>query len=271
MGVSPYLPLFLPPNAIATYSSAPPGPEPEPHSSASCGLEVQGAIPILTLGSGHTSQPPPISESSPIPLVTAANSVQDEKPLCAGEFPAGTQGFTVAPENGPQLVPLDLTRCSQSAPGKLEGGVPPVSVTSSADVRTTGTAVPVPGAGTSPHPCKSTPPAVEKKKRKPCGVCGPCQQKANCGECTYCKNRKNSHQICKKRKCEVLKKKPDATSQVQVRKQPGAGSLSRSLPVRGEAPAPTPQSLVKRGSRYSELVDDVVWSRGGLNLGVPPC
>nr|6ASD_C Chain C, Methylcytosine dioxygenase TET1 [Homo sapiens] len=45
-------------------------------------------------------------------------------------------------------------------------------------------------------------------KRKRCGVCEPCQQKTNCGECTYCKNRKNSHQICKKRKCEELKKKP---------------------------------------------------------------
>nr|XP_021507108.1 methylcytosine dioxygenase TET1 isoform X1 [Meriones unguiculatus] len=217
VGASPYLPIFLPANTMSTYSGAPPGPE--PHSSASCGLEVQGAIPILTLGSGHTSQPPPISESSSIPLVIAANSIQDEKQLCAGPLPASTQEFTIAPENGLQLVPLDLTQCPPSAPSKLEGAISAVSVTGSADIKTPGMSVPVSGAGPSPRPCKSTPPAVEKRKRKPCGVCGPCQQKANCGECTYCKNRKNSHQICKKRKCEVLKKKPEAASQVQVTKE----------------------------------------------------
>ncbi|XP_051009106.1 methylcytosine dioxygenase TET1 [Acomys russatus] len=210
MGVSPDLPIFLssPPNTVATYSSS---SGPEPHTSASCGLEVQGAVPILTLDSGHTSQAPPISASSSIPPVIAANRIQAEK-LCASPFPAITHGFTIVPEEEPQHAPLDLTQASQAAPGKLEGGISQVSVTSSADVKTTGMPVPVPQ-------CKSTPPIAEKRKRKPCGVCGPCQQKANCGECTYCKNRKNSHQICKKRKCEVLKKKPAATAQVQVTKE----------------------------------------------------
>ncbi|XP_028632713.1 methylcytosine dioxygenase TET1 isoform X2 [Grammomys surdaster] len=211
------LPIFLPkpPNTVATYTSPPSGPE--PHSSASCGLEVQGATPILTLDSGHAPQSPPNSESSSIPLVIAANGIPKttEQQFGANSFPANTQGFTIVPENELQHAPLDLTQRSQAAPSKLEGGISQVSVTSSADVKATTMSTPVTQARTSSLPRKSAP----TRKRKACGVCEPCQQKANCGECTYCKNRKNSHQICKKRKCEVLKKKPEATSQVQVTKE----------------------------------------------------
>ncbi|ERE87831.1 methylcytosine dioxygenase TET1, partial [Cricetulus griseus] len=216
MGTSSDLPIFLPnpSNTVATYSTLPPGPE--PHNYASCGLEVQGAIPILTLDSGFAPQPPPNSELSSIPPVIATNSIQDKKQLCANPSPANTQGFTIASENGLQNAPLDLTRGSQTAPSKLEGGmISQVNMPSSADVKTTGMSTPVTQASASSLSHKPTPPTVEKKKRKPCGVCEPCQQKTNCGECTYCKNRKNSHQICKKRKCEVLKKRPDATSGVQ--------------------------------------------------------
>ncbi|XP_060107276.1 methylcytosine dioxygenase TET3 isoform X2 [Heteronotia binoei] len=46
-----------------------------------------------------------------------------------------------------------------------------------------------------------------RKKRKPCRVCIPCLRKENCGTCTHCVNRRTSHQVCKMRKCEVLKKK----------------------------------------------------------------
>ncbi|MEJ1288192.1 tet methylcytosine dioxygenase 1 [Cricetulus griseus] len=216
MGTSSDLPIFLPnpSNTVATYSTLPPGPE--PHNYASCGLEVQGAIPILTLDSGFAPQPPPNSELSSIPPVIATNSIQDKKQLCANPSPANTQGFTIASENGLQNAPLDLTRGSQTAPSKLEGGmISQVNMPSSADVKTTGMSTPVTQASASSLSHKPTSPTVEKKKRKPCGVCEPCQQKTNCGECTYCKNRKNSHQICKKRKCEVLKKRPDATSGVQ--------------------------------------------------------
>lgn len=45
-----------------------------------------------------------------------------------------------------------------------------------------------------------------RKKRKRCGTCEPCRRPANCGACTSCTNRR-THQICKLRKCEVLKKK----------------------------------------------------------------
>lgn len=46
-----------------------------------------------------------------------------------------------------------------------------------------------------------------KKKRKRCGVCGPCMRKENCGTCSNCLNRKIGHQICKLRKCDELKRR----------------------------------------------------------------
>ncbi|KAM9335869.1 uncharacterized protein ABDE67_020871 [Symphorus nematophorus] len=68
--------------------------------------------------------------------------------------------------------------------------------------------------------------AVAKRKRKRCGVCGPCRRLINCGVCSSCRNRKTGHQICKFRKCEELKKKPGG----------GGGALERppSVPT-GEA------------------------------------
>ncbi|KAJ8415420.1 hypothetical protein AAFF_G00424000 [Aldrovandia affinis] len=52
--------------------------------------------------------------------------------------------------------------------------------------------------------------SAQKKKRKRCGVCVPCLRKENCGDCSNCFNRKVGHQICKLRKCDVLKKKKSA-------------------------------------------------------------
>ncbi|XP_038199922.1 methylcytosine dioxygenase TET1 [Arvicola amphibius] len=217
MAASPELPVFLP-NPIVPFATCSIPPGPEPHSYASCGLEVQGAIP-LTLDSGRAPQPPANSEISSIPPAIAATSVQDEKQFCANPSPANTQGFTIDPESGLQHVPLDLTQGSQATSSKVEGGISQVNMASSVDVKATGMSMPVSQASTSSQNPTPTPPTVERKKRKPCGICEPCQQKTNCGECTYCMNRKNSHQICKKRKCEVLKKKPDATSLVQVTKE----------------------------------------------------
>ena len=48
---------------------------------------------------------------------------------------------------------------------------------------------------------------VEKKrKRKRCGNCAACLIKENCGHCNECINRKTGHQICRLRKCYLLKK-----------------------------------------------------------------
>ncbi|KAB1282967.1 CXXC-type zinc finger protein 5 [Camelus dromedarius] len=50
------------------------------------------------------------------------------------------------------------------------------------------------------------------KKRKRCGLCAPCPRRIGCEQCSSCKNRKASHQICKLRKCEELK--PSAALEV---------------------------------------------------------
>ncbi|XP_009071058.1 PREDICTED: methylcytosine dioxygenase TET1-like, partial [Acanthisitta chloris] len=62
--------------------------------------------------------------------------------------------------------------------------------------------------GDYPVPYASLLPMLEKKKRRRCGVCEPCLRKTNCEECSCCRKRKTSHRICKKRKCEELKKPP---------------------------------------------------------------
>ncbi|OXB74723.1 UNVERIFIED_CONTAM: hypothetical protein H355_001555 [Colinus virginianus] len=64
-----------------------------------------------------------------------------------------------------------------------------------------------PAAG-NPRAYSSRFPVLEKKKRRRCGVCEPCLRKTNCEECSCCRKRKTSHRICKKRKCEELKKPP---------------------------------------------------------------
>uniref|UniRef100_A0A803V2J3 Methylcytosine dioxygenase TET n=1 Tax=Ficedula albicollis TaxID=59894 RepID=A0A803V2J3_FICAL len=63
-------------------------------------------------------------------------------------------------------------------------------------------------AGDYPAAYSSLLPMLEKKKRRRCGVCEPCLRKTNCEECSCCRKRKTSHRICKKRKCEELKKPP---------------------------------------------------------------
>uniref|UniRef100_A0A8C3C1T7 Methylcytosine dioxygenase TET n=1 Tax=Cairina moschata TaxID=8855 RepID=A0A8C3C1T7_CAIMO len=63
-------------------------------------------------------------------------------------------------------------------------------------------------AGDRPVPYSTLLPMLEKKKRRRCGVCEPCLRKTNCEECSCCRKRKTSHRICKKRKCEELKKPP---------------------------------------------------------------
>lgn len=55
-----------------------------------------------------------------------------------------------------------------------------------------------------------------KKKRKRCGMCGPCRRRINCEQCSSCRNRKTGHQICKFRKCEELKKKPSGALEVML-------------------------------------------------------
>ncbi|XP_036607337.1 methylcytosine dioxygenase TET3 [Trichosurus vulpecula] len=62
-----------------------------------------------------------------------------------------------------------------------------------------------------------------RKKRKRCGMCEPCRRLENCGACTSCTNRR-THQICKLRKCELLKKKASLLKEVEIK--PGDGAAA---------------------------------------------
>lgn len=212
-------PIFLPAplNPIATYNALPQWPEPQ--STVSYGLEVQGAVQILPLGSGHTPQPSSNSEISSVPPIMTISNIENEKQVHISFLPANTQGVPLTPEQGLFHASQGITQLSQAGPSTLEGGSSQISMTSVVDINTTVVSRPVSLASTSSPPSYTTLlPTLEKKKRKRCGVCEPCQQKTNCGECTYCKNRKNSHQICKKRKCEELKKKPSVLVPLEVSK-----------------------------------------------------
>ncbi|XP_034873410.1 methylcytosine dioxygenase TET1-like [Mirounga leonina] len=210
-------PIFLPAplNPIATYNALPEWLEPQ--STVSYGLEVQGAVQILPLGSGHTPQPSSNSEISSVPPIVTISNIENEKQVHISFLPANTQGVPIAPERGLIHASQGIIQLSQAGSSTLEGGSSQISMTS---VANTVVSRPVSLASTSSSPSYTTLlPTLEKKKRKRCGVCEPCQQKTNCGECTYCKNRKNSHQICKKRKCEELKKKPSVLVPLEVIKE----------------------------------------------------
>ncbi|XP_006880913.1 PREDICTED: methylcytosine dioxygenase TET3 [Elephantulus edwardii] len=70
-----------------------------------------------------------------------------------------------------------------------------------------------------------------RKKRKRCGTCEPCRRLENCGACTSCTNRR-THQICKLRKCEVLKKKAGLIKEVEIKAGEGAGPWGQGPAVK---------------------------------------
>ncbi|XP_042638448.1 methylcytosine dioxygenase TET3 [Orycteropus afer afer] len=70
-----------------------------------------------------------------------------------------------------------------------------------------------------------------RKKRKRCGTCEPCRRLENCGACTSCTNRR-THQICKLRKCEVLKKKAGLLKEVEIKAGEGAGLWGQGTAVK---------------------------------------
>ncbi|XP_054609023.1 transcription factor GATA-6-like [Dunckerocampus dactyliophorus] len=93
---------------------------------------------------------------------------------------------------GSQRAPTDCQQHANSSP------CPAASSPSSSGVTAGGVVLSSPSSSG----------ASAKRKRKRCGVCGPCRRLINCGVCSSCRNRKTGHQICKFRKCEELKKKP---------------------------------------------------------------
>ncbi|KFV72784.1 Methylcytosine dioxygenase TET1, partial [Dryobates pubescens] len=104
-------------------------------------------------------------------------------------------------------------------------------------------------------------PMLEKKKRRRCGVCEPCLRKTNCEECSCCRKRKTSHRICKKRKCEELKKPPPPpvmlpfevpteNKRPQRRKQRILKANLENKPVNGRRPELMECSICGHGEKY---------------------
>ncbi|KFP14397.1 Methylcytosine dioxygenase TET1, partial [Egretta garzetta] len=111
-------------------------------------------------------------------------------------------------------------------------------------------------------------PMLEKKKRRRCGVCEPCLRKTNCEECSCCRKRKTSHRICKKRKCEELKKPPPPimlpfevlteNKRPQRRKQRVLKANLENKPVNGRRPELMECSICGHGEKYRVKTNQTV-------------
>ncbi|NWX18924.1 TET1 dioxygenase, partial [Aegotheles bennettii] len=125
-----------------------------------------------------------------------------------------------------------------------------------------------PAGGTIPVPYSSLLPMLEKKKRRRCGVCEPCLRKTNCEECSCCRKRKTSHRICKKRKCEELKKPPPPIAlpfevltenkRPQRRKQRVFKANLENKPVNGRRPELMECSICGHGEKYRVKTNQTV-------------
>ncbi|NXH27349.1 TET1 dioxygenase, partial [Myiagra hebetior] len=123
-------------------------------------------------------------------------------------------------------------------------------------------------AGDYPVPYSSLLPMLEKKKRRRCGVCEPCLRKTNCEECSCCRKRKTSHRICKKRKCEELKKPPPPimlpfevlteNKRPQRRKQRVLKANLENKPVNGRRPELMECSICGHGEKYRVKTNQAV-------------
>ncbi|NWR04241.1 TET1 dioxygenase, partial [Paradoxornis webbianus] len=123
-------------------------------------------------------------------------------------------------------------------------------------------------ASNYPVPYSSLLPMLEKKKRRRCGVCEPCLRKTNCEECSCCRKRKTSHRICKKRKCEELKKPPPPVTlpfevltenkRPQRRKQRVLKANLENKAVNGRRPELMECSICGHGEKYRVKTNQAV-------------
>ncbi|XP_038599322.1 methylcytosine dioxygenase TET1 [Tachyglossus aculeatus] len=213
------------PNWPVTLGSRAPIPEPEPPGCASGQPELKGAIQTLMTNQETGWRPKPNLENSLEAALCKETCLQSSADSRSG-LPANSQQVTMAPDQELRKSPPADAKLAPREPVRSDAGNPWTSVTS---IRTGSASGIDPGlasgspAGAPSYTCPfsytTLLPTLEKKKRKRCGVCEPCQRKANCGECTYCQSKKNSHQICKKRKCEELKKKPAVIVPFEVIKE----------------------------------------------------
>lgn len=139
----------------------------------------------------HTSSPPIQQLESP---AGRRDSQSPETPAAKGPAPEA--------EREP-LTPNLVTACE--------------TPTSSMSSFTAGTGLPTLNGTPVPFPSSSLSGVLKKPKRtrrKRCLECEGCRRKDNCGVCSVCTNPNATNTVCKKRRCELLKTRPSATTAV---------------------------------------------------------
>uniref|UniRef100_F6XCP8 Methylcytosine dioxygenase TET n=1 Tax=Monodelphis domestica TaxID=13616 RepID=F6XCP8_MONDO len=196
--------------------------QPVTQSTASDPLGGHGANQTLTLDSGQIASSFPNFEKSLVAFTKDILAQEMHKPQdtsLLSELPSNNHSFKIVPESGLKKESNSLSedpKLASSDLGQLDGQSSQISET---NVISVSMAFSNTASYSYPFSYTTLLPTLEKKKRKRCGVCEPCQKKENCGECVYCKNRKYSHHVCKMRKCEELKKKPMVIVPLEVIKE----------------------------------------------------
>ncbi|XP_053926948.1 methylcytosine dioxygenase TET1 isoform X2 [Cuculus canorus] len=227
---------------------------------------------ILNSGCVHTSSPD--LEKSAVDKISGESSGQFSEGIVS-ELPSSTEISTPASEKAINAgLPADSRLQHDDYSSQL--GSVGVSLNLVQDnVRDSTEAVEASGpsslknpAGDYPIPYSSLLPMLEKKKRRRCGVCEPCLRKTNCEECSCCRKRKTSHRICKKRKCEELKKPPPPITlpfevltenkRPQRRKQRALKANLENKPVNGRRPELMECSICGHGEKYRVKTNQAV-------------
>ncbi|NXY72848.1 TET1 dioxygenase, partial [Glareola pratincola] len=228
----------------------------------------------LILNSGYVPTLSPDLEKSPVDNISGERSGQFSEGFVS-ELPSSAEISALASE---KAINADLPADSRlqhndysSQLGSVGVGLNLVqgNVSGSAEVvEASGPSSLKNPAGDYPVPYSSLLPMLEKKKRRRCGVCEPCLRKTNCEECSCCRKRKTSHRICKKRKCEELKKPPPPVmlpfevltenKRPQRRKQRVLKANLENKPVNGRRPELMECSICGHGEKYRVKTNQTV-------------
>ncbi|NXN43200.1 TET1 dioxygenase, partial [Rhinoptilus africanus] len=220
----------------------------------------------LILNSGYVPTLSPDLEKSPVDKISGERSGQFSEGFVS-ELPSSTEISALASE---KAINADLPADSRLQHNDYSSQLGSVGVSLNlvqGNVSGSAEAVEASGpsslknpAGDYPVPYSSLLPMLEKKKRRRCGVCEPCLRKTNCEECSCCRKRKTSHRICKKRKCEELKKPPPPimlpfevlteNKRPQRRKQRVLKANLENKPVNGRRPELMECSICGHGEKY---------------------
>ncbi|CAN0237470.1 unnamed protein product [Bubo scandiacus] len=228
----------------------------------------------LSLNSGYVPTLSPDLEKSTVNKISGESSGQFSEGFVS-ELPSSTEISALASE---KAINADLPADSRLQHSDYSSQLGSVGVSlnlvqdnvsdSTEAVEASGPSSLKNPAGDYPVPYSSLLPMLEKKKRRRCGVCEPCLRKTNCEECSCCRKRKTSHRICKKRKCEELKKPPPPimlpfevlteNKRPQRRKQRVLKANLENKPVNGRRPELMECSICGHGEKYRVKTNQAV-------------